>query len=372
MNQLPKILWIYDFDTENRTITFDESDVFNSSITLNSKYEPKKGDRIWFYPGCTIPRFKITQFCKKHDVAVVKNADKASVKFLEEQTITELTKSLHLYKYSKAEFITWLDSVMCNAYIELRNTILKYEDVYIDYGTMQELCSEDNFGAKVFQEDWYGRKNESVKLSKDGNSSAQLLNILNDGNTYYQDAMLELLNSSLVMDEKMYLETRKILESTDKENTKLAMEAMANCDFQRSAVYLLLLLREFGSKIYDSGARHHVNFKSLIKYFKITNISNISLDDIINSLRSHKILNLANLNMLMPMAMQQIKEEGEMENIKVKDLELTPEVEAAIAENILDQQTPPVQDVPEDRKPPEEDSHASLFMQVTEPNLDSI
>ena len=75
--------------------------------------------------------------------------------------------------------------------------------------------------------------------------------------------------------------------------------------------------------------------------------------------------------MLMPMAMKQIKEEGEMENIKVKDLELTPEVEAAIAENILDQQLSPA--VPDQTgNPPEEDSHASLFMQVKEPTLDSI
>jgi hypothetical protein len=160
--------------------------------------------------------------------------------------------------------------------------------------------------------------------------------MMNDPLLKHQDEMLKQLNTGSVLDEEMYTQIHRLFESSDKENTKLAMEAMANCDFQKSAVYLLLLVKKYGEKIYNSGNRHHVNFKSLLKYFQLTNITNISVDEMIDSLRHQKLLSIDNLNRLMPLAMEVIRESGDMDNIKVKDVELSLEAEQAIAENILD------------------------------------
>lgn len=368
MNNLKKILWIQDFDEETRVIDYSIADVIKEDLIANDKYTPTKGDRLWFYPGCTIPRFKITQFCKKHNVAIVKTADKATVKVIGDATVKELTYKLHLYSVSKTHFINWLDSVMCNAYIQLRNDALAFEEVHLSQHAANVFKDEESLGKALINE-WKELSSDSYVIASSEKSSQQLVDILNSTNIYKQDALLSLLNTSIIMDEKMYEDTRRILQSEDRENTKVAMEAMANCDFQKSAVYLLLLLREFGSKIYSSNATHHVNFKSLLKYFKVGNITNISLDDIINSLRSQKILNLANLNMLMPMAMKQIKEKGDMHNIKVKDVELTPDMEISLAENILDQLPPVSEDTNQSET---DDSHSALFAQTNNVTLDSI
>lgn len=368
MNSLKKILWIKDFDDETRAIDYSIEEVVKKELIANDTYTPTKGDKLWFYPGCTIPRFKITQFCKKHNVAIVKTADKAVIKVISDGTIKELTRKVSMYSLPKSTFISCLDSVMCNAYIQLRNEALAFEEIHFSYHAASTFMDEETLGKSIVDK-WEEFSYKDCIIPSSEKSSQQLIDILNSSNIYKEDALLSLLNSSIIMTESMYEETRKILESDDKENTKLAMEAMANCDFQKSAVYLLLLLREFGNKIHNSGASHHVNFKSLIKYFKITRLTNISLDDIINSLRSQKILNLANLNMLMPMAIEQIKEEGDMENIKVKDVELTPEMEASLEENILDQLPP----VSEDTNTPEtDDSHSALFAQTINAPLDSI
>ncbi|MBK7819406.1 MAG: hypothetical protein IPJ60_19095 [Sphingobacteriaceae bacterium] len=170
---------------------------------------------------------------------------------------------------------------------------------------------------------------------------------------YHQDGMLSLLNTGTIMNEDMYRETAKLFESSDNTNTVLAMEAMANCDFQKSAVYLLLLIRENSTKIYNSSNRNHVNFKSLLRYFNITayTLTRLSVDDLLNSLRAQKLLSLTNLNMLMPLIMETVKEKGDMQHIKVKDVELSNEALTSIAENILEPLEIPTPEPTQDLQP---------------------
>jgi hypothetical protein len=335
-------------------------------------YTPTKGDKLWFYPGCEIPRFKVKQFCVKHDVSVVKYKDKSSVRFMGPESIKELIESYNGRATTKDIFLQWLDTVMCNAYVPLRDAIVATQSafVFIKGGALGSFCKKDLFGTKVL----FPRTDEapyhSIDYIKDDENYQQLTDMMSDVNLRSQDDLLSLLNTGVEMDQKMYDDIHRLFESSDKENTKLAMEAMANCDFQKSAVYLLLLLKEYGQKMSDSGNKHHVNFKSLIKYFQIRNLENMSVDSMIDSLRHQKLLSVDNLNRLMPLAMETIKKEGDMRNIKIKDVELSTEAEISVAENILDQQNaPPTPPVPGN---PDSESHAALFAQTSEQELGTL
>jgi len=353
-------------DAQGTLISFEASPV----------YTPTKGDKIWFYPGCDIPRFKVKQFCIANDVAVVKYKDKSSVRFMGPDTIKDMLSQYDGRAIPKDLFLAWLDSVMCNAYLALREEVVKSqsEDVYVRNKAMGSFCKKELFGAKVIYERTDEAPYKRVNYLENNENYEQLIDMMNDSELRSQDDLLSLLNTGTIMDQQMFDDIHRLFESTDKENTRLAMEAMANCDFQKSAVYLLLLLKEYGSKISNSGNKHHVNFKSLIKYFQIRNLENISVDDMINSLRHQKLLSIDNLNRLMPLAMTKIKEKGEMQNIKIKDVELSPEAELSVAENILDQQsTPPISPVPENPESNQDpDSHAALFAQTPEHNLGTI
>lgn len=335
-------------------------------------YVPTKGDKLWFYPGCDIPRFKVKQFCTTHDVAVVKYKDKSSVRFMGPESIREMIETYNGRFVPKDVFLAWLDGVMCNAYIPLRSAIVASQsiEVYVRNSALGAFCKKDLFGTKVLFQRTDEAEYRNVDYIKNDEYYQQITDMISDTGLRPQDDLLSLLNTGVEMDQKMYEDIHRLFESTDKENTKLAMEAMANCDFQKSAVYLLLLLKEYGQKMSDSGNKHHVNFKSLIKYFQIKSLENMSVDNMIDSLRHQKLLSVENLNRLMPLAMERIREKGDMRNIKIKDVELSTEAEISVAENILDQQiAPPTPPVLGD---PESDSHAALFAQTTEQELGTI
>jgi hypothetical protein len=341
------------------------------TFATTTPYVPAKGDKLWFYPGCDVPRFKVKQFCMNHDVAVVKYKDKSSVRFMGPECIKEMIETYNGRFVPKDIFLAWLDNVMCNAYVPLRDAIVAAQstEVYIRNPALGAFCKKDLFGTKVLFQRTDEAVYKNIDYIKDDENYQQLTDMISDTGLRPQDDLLSLLNTGVEMDQKMYEDIHRLFESTDKENTRLAMEAMANCDFQKSAVYLLLLLKEYGSKISNSGNKHHVNFKSLIKYFQIRNLENMSVDNMIDSLRHQKLLSVDNLNRLMPLAMETIKKQGDMQNIKIKDVELSTEAELSVAENILDQQnTPPTPPVPGN---PESD-HSALFAQTTEQELGTI
>jgi hypothetical protein len=157
-----------------------------------------------------------------------------------------------------------------------------------------------------------------------------------DNQLYNQDEILRRINIGNVMGEKEYVSIQRMLKSTDRENLKLGMEAMANCDYEKSCVYLLLLMKDYGDKMYGSPTSSHVNFKSLLKFFSVTNINNFDLDDVIRTLLSRKLLNRANLDRLMPLAIEQMKENADTDYFLPADVAMTDEIKQGLSENILD------------------------------------
>ena len=51
----------------------------------------------------------------------------------------------------------------------------------------------------------------------------------------------------VVLDKASYFKLRDMLESPDKENTTVALSAIANCNIEKSMIYLVLLFRDYGS-----------------------------------------------------------------------------------------------------------------------------
>ena len=62
---------------------------------------------------------------------------------------------------------------------------------------------------------------------------------------YNQNNILRLINDSVILNNDSYDELTKILDSNDDHNIKLAMELIANCDYEKSAVYILLLFKYY-------------------------------------------------------------------------------------------------------------------------------
>ena len=108
---------------------------------------------------------------------------------------------------------------------------------------------------------------------------------------YFEDDILSHLNvGNLVVGEDKYRELRSFGQTEEKENIVLMMELMSNADFKESLVYLLFLLKEFGSIIYPLKESNHVNFKSLLSFLSLSHndLDKLDLIKMTKVLRQHK------------------------------------------------------------------------------------
>jgi len=76
---------------------------------------------------------------------------------------------------------------------------------------------------------------------------------------------------------------------------------MANSNYVESALYLLLLLEEYGHRIADCNTKNHVNFKSMVSYFglRVRDIEYLEPDDVSKKLVSLNLLTTDWLNILL-------------------------------------------------------------------------
>jgi hypothetical protein len=93
-----------------------------------------------------------------------------------------------------------------------------------------------------------------------------LLTSSNLSNVYSQEVFNNLIGDT-VIDRDAFESLRTMLTSMDKDNHLVAMTIMAGCNYEKSFVYLALLLEEFGrNHIYNHKYRNTVGFKSLLNW----------------------------------------------------------------------------------------------------------
>ena len=244
--------------------------------SLDKGWVPDKSDRLYFFSGCTVPRFKVRE---KWNVTI--KPDNGTAAFISPKTMQssdtmfDVWPSLELV--DGEEFGKWLTHVYGPKHyfvIKYKSILLNCEDqVFIHEHTMGRMRHSAPEDALQHPEDgtydWECMHNVSM-LNSDcvtfytavPNSQIDKLTC----NIYNQDEILKVLNEdNLIIDEKKYQELRLMAKSSDSENIILVMELMANADVKKSFVYLLLLLQEFKLEITSHRKEvNHVNFKGLL------------------------------------------------------------------------------------------------------------
>jgi len=86
---------------------------------------------------------------------------------------------------------------------------------------------------------------------------------------YNETELLTNINGddSTIIDEEVFQQLKNMFESSDSDNHILAMEIMANSHYEKSILYLQMLLSNYSHQISNSHTRNHVNFKSMLSYF---------------------------------------------------------------------------------------------------------
>jgi hypothetical protein len=290
------ITWKETLITENESLSPTAlSELFSTA----GEFDIKKGQKIYFFPGCTAPRFKVRQLCQKEDMAIVRTPEKATVSIVGDQTTSDLIKSQHFnYIFNKADVVHAIKSLGVHStsflgFVEHLNNKEGIADEVIvsSYSHKQDI---QGAGITCWSEAFW-TANETDLINFD---------MVLDLNVPFvtQESLLKFVTQGTLMTREMHDEIDNMFASSDKNNHILAMEIMANCDYEKSALYLLQLLSNNNHKISATKEKNHVNFQSLCKFFNTEPGTHLSLDGMLQRLAEKKLINSSIKKELLEMA----------------------------------------------------------------------
>lgn len=339
---------------ENRELLLDPYYLYDENIGANDMenssgdYIPVKGNRIHFMPDCTVPRIKVKGYCDEHGVSVCKHIKDADVIFYGPDSIN------NLFVYSRnsyypipvttfKKFLQMIYSVGEIAQLRVQSKLSQIECDFIlcELDMLYYLCGEKTlpwgrFAIALITDAEYNEIDALDHRQLKGEEEYETLKKILDPTSKYvhQDNILKHLNS-VPMTEEMYESLGTMFQSSDVENHITAMEIMANCDYGPSAIYILLLMKKYGTQIYNSKTRRHVNFQSLLNYFSIQphQLNKFSLDDILIKLNSLNLLTKSTVDKLMPLANKEFTVEIDSEVFEISGIKLKEQYQQLVIDD---------------------------------------
>ena len=325
--------------SESTYDTGTPKEIYNNIPKVNRL--PVAGDKMYFLNGVVIPRFKIKSFCEETGGKVVKYLNSGNYVIIGKKTIEKLFTNSYNVEVDKVECLDFVNKVISsmNSLAPLWMTDLK--QLIID-------CDENVLiNNKYSLTEWF-KKNTDIDVGY--SQSLTEISYENYGklteimaltcDIVEEDTILLDLNKNTVMNKEIFENIQKLFESVDTENTKIAMELMSNCDFDKSAPYLLLLLKMFHKQIYASSTKNHVNFKGMLNYFNlhVNDTYRMELNDVLRIIMQKKILYKSSMQMIKDMLLEEMSSSL---HYKVTDITFIDENDEVV--EILDDIIPTVE-----------------------------
>lgn len=284
------------------------TDIEEIKLRGDTLYAHTAGERLYFMPGCTVPRIKVREFCAKNGGTIVKEPGRATIIFYSEDTVKELFECSpsQCYRMSRSHYLKWLkiayENVDSTAHGDMLNTFYKKESALVLQSQSPFVIIDNRNYVKsiVLGEmscSWLGHVvNSGIPPEHVVESTGLLVKEGMDDKVVFVDSPLLCHQNAIVkhinvieIDDDMYVELSKMLDSDDEHNTTLAMEIMANCNYDRSLPYLMALMKFHSVDIVANKAYNHVNFQTLTKYVDTPGSADWrkrSLDDMATILRN--------------------------------------------------------------------------------------
>jgi hypothetical protein len=226
-------------------------------ISTAKGYALSEDDVVYILPGTTIPRFKV-----RNKVKITNKPENATVAFVpsvikDYQEINGITYSIH-----KGDLESFIDVVYDshNPISKLIKSLLKNYEVVTSWRTKWDIVNNiEKWGNFI-------NKTNTVSLYKLPQESEDLLKRLTCPIYQAEELLLAVSEDSLAIDHERYTEMRAMFKSADEDTIIMGMELLANADYDKSLLYILLLLKEFGHKFYYKKQVNHVNFKAMMNY----------------------------------------------------------------------------------------------------------
>ncbi len=258
---------------------------------ISHDFDPNEDSQIFVDQEINLPRIKLRDYIKTTNCKLTNSLDKATHYVTNENALSELFIRM-------AEYVLKIDSLPSKIFNDplfegFDLNTYPYKFVIIENYSAKTIISEhlEDF-YKINFDDLLNYK-VIYKLDKD-----EKFNTVKSLKLIHSNILLDKVNKdSILIDEEYYNQLVTMITSNDTANVTLAMELMANCDYRKSAPYLLSLFYNYSGVFYDSKSKRHVNFKSLLDYWNLSpRALGVNVLEGIHLLYNKNILNKENLD----------------------------------------------------------------------------
>jgi hypothetical protein len=306
-----------------------QQDAIDELLSPQSSYEFKDKQKVFFLPGCTIPRFKANSYFKSIGVSTTKNSGSADVVLVGSETGKNILKvDLDYYAVNKEYLEDYVEEKCPSGSIAgvLARNILESDDcfpfiTFKDY-SVRSSWSEYKTLPTTTINTWITEE-KRIKDIEDAILGKKII---------LSESFLSDMCNQTVMNEEMYHETRKMFESEDSNNYVLAIELMANCNYQKSGIYLLMLFKEFRGKISRIPEANHVNFSSMLSFYNLDISSWLNFDEMIEALLKKDCIKKEDYKKLITLATEEFGDEFNSDYFRYSSIEPTEVLINAIEE----------------------------------------
>jgi hypothetical protein len=338
---------LIEVDIEIETTNYFDPSIDTFNINQNG-YTPMKGDKLYFLPGVNIPRIKLKDLATKFGIRTVRDVSEANVIFGSSKTKDKMTGYTWKYKIPttivQLFFETYKNDMDDYQYSKLENALEFYTEEYIltDWSTARTFTDND-----LPQWNSYSQQPQFLSFNSSRNTSSEHVHEVNKDYIHLYDlikgkeiidesCLLDQLNGddAVIIDADMFTQLTTMFDSSDDDNHILAMEIMANSKYKESLLYIEMIFKNHAYTIGQSNTKNHVNFKSLLSYLgKNNRYIDTSLDDIMDSLISKKVLTKDKVDILLENYGEEIKNRGDSTYFKVQTITVNEDTLSLLNEN---------------------------------------
>ena len=264
------------------TFTYHRWNDANYLKPFKQSVEGKKLDltnvkTIYFAPKCSIPRDKAKPFLEEKKIKTVRDKATADIIIACTDSVESSIRKDHMYFVETSDMIPFINGFLRGADKQRLTDIIKnYKGNYVIINkALVEPFYINNHNNPTKTSGYNNRSLLSSMSFYSGNMSGSWISTVTDdyfldaknfSNVYSQEEFNNLIGDT-VIDRDAFESIRTMLKSMDKDNHLVAMTIMAGCNYEKSFVYLALLLEEFGGNtIYNQKYRTSVAFKSLLNW----------------------------------------------------------------------------------------------------------
>ena len=347
----------FDYSVENNRLTevdikIETTNYFDPSIdTFNinqNGYTPMKGDKLYFLPGVNIPRIKLKDLATKFGIRTVRDVSEANVIFGSSKTKDKMTGYTWKYKIPttlvQLFFETYKNDMDDYQFSKIDNALEFYTEEYIltDWSTARNFTDNDlpqwnSYSQQPQYTDYHSKSRASSEHVHEVNKDyIHLYDLIKGKEIIDESCLLDQLNGddAVIIDADMFTQLSTMFNSSDDDNHILAMEIMANSKYKESLLYIEMIFKNHSYSIGNCHTKNHVNFKSLLSYLgKSNRYIDTSLDDIMESLISKKVLTKDKVDILLENYGHEINNRGDSTYFKVQTITVNEDTLSLLNEN---------------------------------------